>query len=138
VRWPPRRLGPLSRGRGRPAARPRNAPQKIRDQGADLSGPASADNPAGTRGGRGSGLAHSAACRKAVLAFARLQRVTPNQYDTIRERLWQADPDVVLAAEETDGDLLDWFAALPLRQRLERAARMAASLAQLRDARTTR
>jgi len=73
-----------------------------------------------------------------VLAFARLQRVTPNQYDTIRERLWQADPDVVLAAEETDGDLLDWFAALPLRQRLERAARMAASLAQLRDARTTR
>ncbi len=73
-----------------------------------------------------------------MLAFARLQRVTPNQYDTIRERLLQSDPDVVLAAEETDGDLLDWFAALPLRQRLERAARMAASLAQLRDARTTR
>lgn len=73
-----------------------------------------------------------------MLAFARLQPVTPNQYNAIRERLLQADPDLVLAAEETDGDLLDWFAALTLRQRLERAARMAASLEQLRDGRTTR
>jgi hypothetical protein len=56
----------------------------------------------------------------------------------IREHLLQVDADLVLAADETDQDLLDWFASLPARQRLDRAARMAVSLEQLRDARATR
>lgn len=64
--------------------------------------------------------------------------MTPSQYNAIRERLLQVDSDLVLAADETDSDLLDWFATLSLRQRLDRAARMAASLEQLRDARTAR
>jgi hypothetical protein len=64
--------------------------------------------------------------------------MTPSQYNAIRERLLQVDADLVLAADETDSDLLDWFATLSLRQRLDRAARMAVSLEQLRDARTAR
>jgi hypothetical protein len=62
--------------------------------------------------------------------------VTPSQYNAIRERLLQVDADLVLAADEVDRDLLDWFATLPLRQRLDRAARTATCLMQLRDART--
>jgi hypothetical protein len=64
--------------------------------------------------------------------------VTPFQYKAIRERLLQVDADLVLAADEADQDLLDWFATLPLRQRLDRAAGMAACLIHLRDARTAR
>ncbi len=64
--------------------------------------------------------------------------MTPPQYHAIRERLLQVDADLVLAADEADGDLLDWFATLPLRQRLDRAAKMALSLERLRDARTAR
>ena len=64
--------------------------------------------------------------------------MTPARYNAIRERLLQTDADLVLAADETDLDLLAWFATLPLRQRLDRAARMAAELARLRDARRTR
>lgn len=64
--------------------------------------------------------------------------MTPARYNAIRERLLQTDADLVLAADETDLDLLAWFAALPVRQRLNRAARMAAELARLRDARRAR
>jgi hypothetical protein len=64
--------------------------------------------------------------------------VTTSQYNAIRERLLRVDADLVLAAEEADRDLLDWFTTLSLRQRLDRAARMAASLEQLRNARTAR
>jgi hypothetical protein len=63
--------------------------------------------------------------------------MTPSRYKAIRERLLQTDADLVLAADETDRDLIAWFATLPLRQRLERAAGMAAELARLRDARRT-
>lgn len=61
--------------------------------------------------------------------------MTPARYNAIRERLLQTDADLVLAADETDRDLLAWFATLPPRQRLDRAACMAAELARLRDAR---
>lgn len=64
--------------------------------------------------------------------------MTPSRYKAIRERLLQVDADLVLAADETDQDLLDWFATLPLRQRLDRAASTAFSLERLRDARATR
>jgi hypothetical protein len=64
--------------------------------------------------------------------------MTPARYNAIRERLLQRDADLVLAADETDLDLLAWFATLPVRQRLSRAARMAAELARLRDARRVR
>ena len=64
--------------------------------------------------------------------------MTPTCYNAIRERLLQTDADLVLAADETDLDLLAWFATLPLRQRLNRAGRMAAELARLRDARRAR
>jgi hypothetical protein len=64
--------------------------------------------------------------------------VTPAQYLAIRERLLQVDADLVLAADEADQDLLDWFATLSLRQRLDRAAGMASSLERLRHARTAR
>lgn len=64
--------------------------------------------------------------------------MTPARYNAIRDRLLQTDADLVLAADETDLDLLAWFATLPLRQRLSRAARMAAELARLRDARRAR
>ena len=60
--------------------------------------------------------------------------MTPARYNAIRERLLQTDADLVLAADETDLDLLAWFATLPVRQRLSRAARMAVDLARLRDA----
>jgi hypothetical protein len=63
--------------------------------------------------------------------------VTPSQYKAIREHLLQTDADLVLAADETDRDLIAWFATLPLRQRLDHAARMAAELSRLRDARRT-
>jgi hypothetical protein len=33
--------------------------------------------------------------------------VTPTQYKAIRERVSQVEPDLVLAADETDGDLTD-------------------------------
>jgi hypothetical protein len=61
--------------------------------------------------------------------------MTPARYKAIRERLMQADPDLVLAADEADLDLIAWFATLTLRQRLDRAAGMATELARLRDAR---
>lgn len=64
--------------------------------------------------------------------------MTPSQYIAIRERLLQVDVDLVLAADEIDLDLLDWFATLPLQHRLDRAARMAFSLEQLRNARAAR
>jgi hypothetical protein len=64
--------------------------------------------------------------------------MTPSQYDAIRKRLLQVDADLVLAADEADRDLIDWFATLPLRQRLNRAARMAVDLERLREARGAR
>lgn len=64
--------------------------------------------------------------------------MTPSQYFALRESLLQVDADLVLAADEADRELLDWFATLALRQRLDRAARMAFSLERLRGARTTR
>jgi hypothetical protein len=64
--------------------------------------------------------------------------MTPARYNAIRERLLQTDADLVLAADETDLDLLAWFATLPVKQRLSRATRMAAELARLRDARRAR
>ena len=64
--------------------------------------------------------------------------MTPSQYNAIRERLLQVDADLVLAADEADRDLLDWFAMLTLRQRLDRAARMAVDLERLHDARGAR
>jgi hypothetical protein len=63
--------------------------------------------------------------------------VGEDSFDVVLERLRALDPDVVLAADEVDGDLLDWFATLPLRVRLDRAARMAAELEDLRRARRT-
>jgi hypothetical protein len=64
--------------------------------------------------------------------------VTPSRYRAIREHLLQIDAELVLAAEEADQDLLDWFATLSPRQRLDRAARLAISLERLRDGRTAR
>ncbi|MEO8314040.1 MAG: hypothetical protein ABI645_04520 [Pseudomonadota bacterium] len=64
--------------------------------------------------------------------------MAPSRYNAIRQRLLQVDADLVLAVDETDPDLLDWFATLTLRERLDRAAGMASSLEQLRDARTAR
>jgi hypothetical protein len=61
--------------------------------------------------------------------------MTPSRYKAIQERLLQIDSDLVLAADEADLDLIEWFAMLSARQRLEHAARMAAELARLRDAR---
>jgi hypothetical protein len=61
--------------------------------------------------------------------------VTLSRHCSIRERLLKTDPDLVLAADETDLDLIAWFGGLSLRERLDRAARMAATLARLRDAR---
>lgn len=58
-------------------------------------------------------------------------------FDALIECLRVADPDVVLAADEVDGDLLDWFATLSLRARLDRAVRIAAWLEELRRARRT-
>lgn len=61
--------------------------------------------------------------------------MTPSQYQALRERLLRLDPDLVQAADETDRDLIAWFAALPLEERLGRASRMATTLGRMRDAR---
>jgi hypothetical protein len=64
--------------------------------------------------------------------------MTPARYKAIRERLLQTDADLVLAADETDLDLLAWFATPLCEARLNRAARMAAEVSRLRDARRAR
>ena len=61
--------------------------------------------------------------------------MTPSQYNAIREHLLRIDADLVLAADEADRSLIDWFATLSPRQRLDRATAMAADLERLRDAR---
>ena len=43
------------------------------------------------------------------------------------------DPDLLAAADEVDRDLLDWFATLPLEERLDRALRMAREYEEIRD-----
>jgi hypothetical protein len=48
------------------------------------------------------------------------------------ERIRATDPDVVAAADEVDGDLLDWFATLSPEERLRRASRMGAELEAMR------
>jgi len=57
-----------------------------------------------------------------------------DRFHGLIERLRMVDPDVIIAADEVDGDLLDWFATLSLSARLDRAARMAAELKDLRRA----
>jgi hypothetical protein len=59
---------------------------------------------------------------------------TPNLI-ALLERVRAADPDLVAAASEVDRDLLDWFATLTPRERIDRAARMGAELERLRRGR---
>jgi hypothetical protein len=59
---------------------------------------------------------------------------TPNLI-ALLERVRAADPDLVAAAGEVDRDLLDWFATLTPRERIDRAAHMGAELERLRRGR---
>jgi len=61
--------------------------------------------------------------------------VSRQDLDGLLQRVRAIDPDLVLAADEVDGDLLDWFAGLSPRERLNRAARMGAELESLGRAR---
>jgi non-ribosomal peptide synthetase component F len=65
-------------------------------------------------------------------------QVSSTTFDALLERVRVEDPDLVLAAEEIDRDLLDWFATLTPRQRLDRAARMGTELERLRRDRRSR
>ena len=56
-------------------------------------------------------------------------------FTELLERIRAVDPDLVSAAGEVDRDLVDWFATLTPRQRLDRAAGMGADLERLRRAR---
>lgn len=56
-------------------------------------------------------------------------------FAALLERVRAVDPDLVLAADEVDSDLVDWFATLSPRHRLDRAAQMGEELQRLRDGR---
>jgi hypothetical protein len=67
-----------------------------------------------------------------------MKPVTRSDLETLQARLREIDPDLVLAADEVDEDLLDSFSALTPRERLDRAARVAAGLNRLRRAERSR
>lgn len=60
---------------------------------------------------------------------------TRERIDALVEDIRATDPDLVLAADEQDAQLLAWFSGLSAAERLDRAARMALELEQLRDGR---
>ena len=75
----------------------------------------------------------SAASRPAIVGF-----VNRLDLDDLIRKIRTTDPDLVAAADEVDRDLLEWFASLPLDERLARATSMGATLEELRRARTAR
>ena len=48
--------------------------------------------------------------------------------EALTDRLRAIDSDLVAAADEVDGAMLDWLATLTVEERLSRAGRMAADL----------